>query len=109
MPKNKGFWKKRTNRYLHVDFYGFSLFEPEIQFLLGRLFFFFYLFAVLEPLEMILEGNVEIETVRSVEKADSDEGRSAVIVLDPEDEITRRIRHGLYRNARVSLDRTLGK
>jgi hypothetical protein len=64
--------RERLDAYrdLHVDFDGFAFLEAEIELGFGFGFLLLNRLFVLHILEVVLEGDVEVEGVRSVLKVD---------------------------------------
>lgn len=94
---------------LHVNLDGFTLLKSEIQLLLRLLLLLLDLLSILQPFEMILEGNVQVKTVRPIQEANTDEGRSSVVVLNSQDEVSGGVGDRLYRYTRILLDGALGE
>lgn len=62
-----------THRDLHVDLDGFALLEAQVQLLLRFDLFLLDLLLVLDPLEVVLQGDVQVERVGPVAEAEPDE------------------------------------
>lgn len=60
-----------THRYFHVDFNGFSFLEPKIQLNFRFRLLFLASFFVLNILEMVLKGNIEVKRVWAILKTTS--------------------------------------
>ena len=64
-----------TDRDFHVDLDGLSLLEAEVQLLCGFCLLALDLALLLDPLEVVLQRDVQVETVRPVREAHPDERR----------------------------------
>ena len=89
------------NVYIH--FYRLTLLEGEVQLGLRLLVLLRYLLLLLDPLEVVLQGHVEVETVGSVGEPHPDESAAAALVHDLDDEVPRAVRDGLHGGTRVRV------
>ena len=71
-----------------VNLDGLTLLEGEVQLGLRLLVLLGDLLLLPHPLKMVLEGDVEVEAVGSVGEAHPDEGASAPLIHDLDDEVS---------------------
>ena len=102
---------------LQIDLDRLSFLEAQIEFglrLIGCVTgyecgFLFDLLRLLQVLEVILQGNVEIERIRPIVEAHAQEGLLTVVVLHANDEVARGVLDVLHGHRRVTFDRTRGE
>ena len=102
---------------LQIDLDRLSFLEAQIEFglrLVGRVAgceygFLLDLLRLLQILEVILQGDVEIERIRPIVEAHAQEGLLTVVVLHTNDEVARGVFDVLHGHRRVTVDRTRGE